>query len=281
MTTDVITRVTPLGVGFWDSVTGRLIRNHIDVSVWSKGRPEVRRPAVCNASGIFCAQDLAGLREQERGGGDAAYWGSLHTRRFVIDMRDGQGDFLPLRVLAHLPAKGPLAIDCGSPPGDLPGVPYLPLFSAPSRRLAGPVARLYAQLAVPTTGGDTSPAAWSVAEAWIDGECIALGMADAHGALLLAFPYPAPPHAISSSTEPWSLYLHTWQVELRVRYRAPASDADLQMPPELSAAMLQPRVQAVDCLSPLTPIGTRTLSYGQALVIRSSSSNRGELLLAT
>jgi hypothetical protein len=275
-----LARVTPLGIGFWDSVSARVVSAGLQVGVWPAGQEHRRIETLSNGQGIFCAQCLPGLRDQEYGSGDADYWAGsgLHARSFVIGVRDSGGSFLPMRLGAQLPVRGLFVPGCGSPLLGSASSAYVPLFSAPSRRLPGGVAAVYAQLAVPGDSGSTTPAAWCVAEAWIAGELVASGMADAGGALLLAFAYPAPPLAASSPAEPWSLYQSNWQVELRLRYSA---QADPTQAPDYCRAMQQPEVQAIDGLSPLTPMPAQTLFYGQALVFRSSASPRGELLLAT
>lgn len=275
-----VTRVTPLGIGFWDGVAGLVVSDGLKVGVWPSGQEYRRIEAWTNRQGIFCAQGLPGLRDQEYGCGDADYWAGpgLHTRSFVIDVRDTGGTFLPMRLSADLPARGLYVPHCGSPPAGTASSTYVPLFSAPTRRLPGGVAAVYAQLAALDTDGSTIPATWSVGEAWIDGEQVATGMSDARGSLLLAFPYPAPPLGMTSPAEAWSLYQSNWQVQLRVRYAPPA---DASHPPDYCSAFRQPEVQVIDGLSPVTFMPAQTLFYGQALVFRSSASPRGELLLAT
>jgi hypothetical protein len=119
-----LTYVTPLGVAFVDSATGRRVSDGLVVRVDGG-------PVGVNRVGVFVVRHLAGLGAVERGAGDGEYWANVRPVRTVrVEVDDPYGRFLPCAFDADVPARGLFRLACGSPPGEaLP----VELYSAPAR----------------------------------------------------------------------------------------------------------------------------------------------------
>src|SRR5262245_13358125 len=112
-----VSRVTPLGIRFWDEATASVISDGLVVDVYPAGEPELRVSARANRIGIFVLPRLPGPRdpEFEFGTGDARFWQQLRPRPHVIEVSDRNGNFQPFTIDQPLPAQG-LAIPPCLPP---------------------------------------------------------------------------------------------------------------------------------------------------------------------
>lgn len=284
---DTHSRITPMGIGFWDELTSTLVSDGLEVEVWPSEKPDQKIRASCNRSGIFYANRLPGLSAFSMNVDDALYWINIGniTREFTISVRDTWESFLPFSFEINLPKKGVVTPMCGSPPVTARQGEYTKLFSAATRRLPSTYAQVRAEL-VYTDLSQELPASWAIAEAWVNGSLVATGMADEKGRLLMAFPYPAPRLISTSPPEPWRMGQSTWQLELRIRYQPNSSVFSLARTsgsklPSLCRLLQQPILSVIDAMSPLTLLPLQTLRYGSVLVIRSSCSDSGQLLLTT
>ena len=277
---EAVTRVTPLGVRFWDPLEQAFVADGLSVNV--RFATSARRyAATMTSAGVFSAQNLPLLREAERGAGDDAYWAGVATRSFVVEVDDPLGRFLSFSFPALLPARGLFVWSCAlaSPlvaDGPSDGVV---LFSAPSRPATPMRAAIRTELRDATTG---KPAAGAVLVATVAGGALRVtGIADAQGRVVLLFPFPEPQDfppigdvATSPPASPTgsSLAGHTWPVTLSAQY-APSS-APYPDYPDLCTTLGQPP-------SPLwgdtngAALPAQTLKVGSELVVRTSDASTG------
>lgn len=268
-----LSRVAPLGLRFVDEATHALIVDGLQVSAFPEGQPAARQRSVVNRSGIHVLMDLPGLRDLEFGderAGDDAWWAAHSAQRpYTVEVRDALGRFLPCAFRAALPRRKLFAPDCvSSPPSPLAADddgPSVPLFSAPTRQAAVPLAVLRAEL---WDVDDDSPAAWALVEATEPGGATLRGMADEKGRLALFFQYPRPldfSPGFSSPVGP-PLVEQTWPLQVRVHYTRRTPVPEL---PDMCLTLSQPLagVWAADSGGPLGLLES-TLHYGQELVLR-------------
>jgi hypothetical protein len=229
--------VAPLGVRFWDAVTGRTVSDRLRVV-----EVETGRPAFVNRSGVFVAGAMI------RGTGDAAFWASPPERRtLTLEVSDALGRFHTLRFDAEAPTRGVFGEECGSPPAGT-----VPLFSLPSRPYPPGTAAVRAELVDALTG---DPAAYAVLEVSAAGIETARGIADELGRVLVLLPYPEPPwHGPSPPAGSRPLSAQTWPLQLAVRY-SPLSPPDT---PDLCAVLAQPHTG---------PVVDAELAFGRELVV--------------
>jgi len=275
-----LTIVTPLGLRFWDEVSGRAIGDGLNVSAFPATQPYRRVQAVCNPSGIYTLQHLPGLRELENGEGGDAYWANLPPRSpFIVEVIDGARRFQPFLLSLALPVRGVFegqALMGGPPPGATFGVP---LFSTPSRSVPAAMAVIRADLWDPGAGPDQQggPAAWAVLEAHVPGRPAVRGLADAQGRVAVIFAYPelvtsglnSPPDSppLSPPAGGMSLREQAWPITLQAAYerRNPVP----QILP-LSEILAQSPAQLWDVFSQ-TEMTQVALRFGQELVLKSSN----------
>lgn len=283
---ETVTAVAPLGVRFRDVVTDTLVGGGLSVSAHPAGSPALRAPATANRSGVHVLHHAPGLRDFERGAGDAAFWaGQTAALPYVVEVEDLEGRFLPFSFVAELPFKG--LYNWTSPVDPLPAEPpapprNVPLYSAPTRTPPPGMAVLRAELRDPVLG---APAAWAVVEASLDGQLFARGFADERGHLALIFPYPAPlkfppvsPPASPPAAQGPPLLQQEWHITLSAAYTpssppAPAASAAGEAPaPDLRDTLAQLLAPPADLwlhYGSRVRLTGAVLRYGQELVLRS------------
>lgn len=267
---DVVTRVTPLGVRLWDSVTARAVTEGIMMREVGRGVP-----AFANGAGVMVAAGLPGLREAELGAGDDGYWANPPARGvFTFEVVDAFGRFLAFRFTATAPHRG-LFTPAGLPASS-PGLATesIPLFSSPSRAVPAGAAVVRAEL---HDALNDRPAAWALLEVTPPIGPPVLGLADRLGRTAVILPYPEPTAAvrISPPSGQRSLSAQSWPLSLAVRYgpaltSPPPPDPAEGPPPDLATVLGQPPATLLASLSPLTPYTTATLEFGRELVVRST-----------
>jgi hypothetical protein len=183
-----VTRVTPLGVRFWDEVTLSPITVPLFLTGYFASRPDRTFQPVRNQSNVYAFYGLPGMRAVEYGAGDAAFWGAqTDPRPFEIEVQDSSGQFLPARFTAPVPFRGIFELPVASP---LLGLPGVPLYSGSARAVSSGMAAVRLELYDTVSGG---PAAWARVEATYSTLAApARGMSDAQGRAMLLFPYPEP-----------------------------------------------------------------------------------------
>jgi hypothetical protein len=285
-----VSHYTPLGIRFWDLARNAPISAGLQVSIRPPDRPDLRRRAFQTTSGIYAFRNLPGLRSLEAS--DPELQSGLHPadaspplpQRFVVEVEDDLGRFLPVTFQVALPYRGIYPTQApGSPPGD--GLPGFFLFSAPSRGVLADMAVLRAQLVERLPGGHTRPASHAVLQVaaiepdGLPGGAPALGIADARGSALVAFPYPgfaASVGLLSPPPGPPETRLQAWDVSVSVRY-APALQGrpdGVARLPDLGAILTQPPARLLPAASgPAESQLNARLVFGQPLMLQTAGSS--------
>jgi len=237
-----ITVVAPLGLRFWDAVSGGAVSDGLIVTAYPPNSPALRIPLLANRSGIFICRNLPSLRHVENGTGDADFWRTLPPARpFVVEVIDAGQRFLSFTFTVHLPFRpetstanlpvpdsllwqcSPIAspLDSSSP------VITVPLYSAPARTVPGmAVVRAELQDAVAPQTKTDAPAAWALLEVWLatTGQVLGRGFADERGCVGVIFPYPEPADSAPGSPlgsppgNGQALARQFWPLQLRASY---------------------------------------------------------------
>ena len=272
---DTVHRTLPLALRFWDEAAGALRIDGLAIEAFPVSTPGARRvSAHANAGGYYLVSGLPGLRELEYGPGDDADFAASPSPVFRVEVSDPQARYLPFAFDATA-TRGVLPLPCA-----LAGSPLraqlekgLPLFSAPARQLAEPLATVYAQL---VESGSGRAAAWALLAAEIDGVEVGLGLADEEGRVALFFAYPQPPHqAITSPPTPAERFV--WQVSFRAYYLPRPAGTAAPSRPDLCAVLAQlehPR-RVLDLQSPPQALLPQRLDYRRPLVLRSADPAPG------
>ncbi len=272
-----ISRVTPLGLRFWDSATNTVVDDGLMVSAYPVGQPWHAKKSLVNPSGVHVLQDLYGLRELESGTGDKAFWDGLTTdkrRDFILEVEDSLNRFLPFACLLKLPVHGLLRLQDILPleagnvvaikPEALklePTALVLPLFSNPTRRVPAGMTSIRASLHNQISN---APAAWAALEVHLGNDLavLARGFADANGQVQVFMPYPKLPNQINPS----ALGQHSWLLNIRIAY-TPVQDISslgAQKIPDLYHLFTQ-------TLNP--SLIEQTLEFGHELILKSPGSS--------
>ncbi|MFS8979343.1 hypothetical protein PO002_33500 [Cupriavidus necator] len=277
---EVFARHAAIGVRFWDVARGTARLDGLQVEVYARSNPRMRKPMTPNLSGVYVGHAVPGLHDFEFSDTDPpALWAqaeaALHACR--IEVRDPRGRFLPLAFDVALPVPGLLTWSAPwfSPPHPivLPGTPgsppqlmleRIPLFSAVSRGLPDALAVVYAQMRDTASG---RPAAWAFLGVTIDGERRGIGLADQDGRVAAMFPYPEPPRrALASPPEARGDF--SWPVDLEVFWSSASPPAPVPEIPELAQLLAQFGApgQVDDLMA--SPAASRRLDYRVPLTAR-------------
>jgi hypothetical protein len=293
---ETLTHVASLGLRFADDVGLDLVRAGLEVVAWPEAQPGRRQLAVANTSGVWVFASLPGMLAFEAGRGDHDYWARVATDAdpefgprpwFIIEVRDPEARFLPIRLRLRLPLRGVYAWPPPELAASAPALPdalfsgALPLLSAAGRAISGR-ATLRCELEDETTG---RPAAGALVEVLSGTTPIGRGLSDRQGRVLIPFPYPEPEPllegSVSSPVYP-PLSGLTWELNIRVRWQASSEDREEdRRPPVLTQVFQQPLVAPLESRTPLRELGTVVLHHAKPLVVRSVDSPLGRLLLRT
>jgi hypothetical protein len=276
------TLVAPLGLRFHDAATGAPVAGGLTVAVYRATNPSRRALAFPNRTGIFVLQHAPGLRDLERGAGDADYWENLPPRTsFIVEVRDTERRFQPFTFEARLPVRGLFRWELApeSPPLSTTET-SVPLYSAPTRPVAPGMAVIRMEL---WDALADRPAAWALVEASIDAPPLTVaGLADERGSLALIFPYPEPPpltHGSPLGSPPAgaspSFIEQSWPIHLEAAYVSGRSAAAL---PDLRAALRQTPADLWADAERTQPLTEVTLRYGRELVVRTHDATHGKAL---
>jgi len=157
-------------------------------------------------------------------------------------------------------------------------IPFIPLFSAPTRSPQGGMAVLRAELWDPLPrGGEGAPAAYALLEASLAGRQTLRAVADAKGRVALVFPYPEPAGA-GGTVPPPAYTSQEWEVRLRAFYTPRGEVPPL---PDLPAVFEQPAARLWSDEARTQPLTKATLRFGRELVLRSHRTNAGAPLEPT
>lgn len=277
---EVLARHAAIGVRFWDAARSTSPIDGLQVEVFARSNPRIRKPMKPNRSGVYVGHEVPGLRDFEFSDADPPQlWATTEAalRACRIEVRDPSGRFLPLAFDVDLPVPGLLTWNAPwfSPPQPivLPGTPgsppqlmleRIPLFSAPSRGVPDAQAVVYAQMRDTASGG---PAAWALLGVTIEGQRCGLGLADELGRVAVMFPYPEPPRrALVSPPEARNDF--SWPVELDVFWLQASPSAPVTAIPDLAdvLAQLDAPGSVDDLIS--SPSASRRLGYRAPLTAR-------------
>jgi hypothetical protein len=267
-----VTRVTPIAARFFDAVEQAIVSDGLVVSMWRLNGSTKRQKAIVNHTGVFVVCGLRGLHEVETGKGDKDYWDHVLTKSYGLEMTDPRRRFLPYWFEAEAPTRGFVGLTSGSPPPDTEA--GLPLYSAPSRSVAGYYATVRADL---WDVQHNCPAAWAHAELTTKGIPLCEGMADRNGKLGMFFSYPEasdqfPGSPLQTGISPRD---QSWDVQLTIRYRL--KDPNPDIPNLCDEVLTQPQVQVWEQRGPNVELTTATLRVGQELILK--TRGRSELLI--
>jgi hypothetical protein len=272
----------PFGIRFRDVATGTPIADGLDVRLTPVSRPALTVALISNRGSAWVAPTLPGRTPADLAATED--WSTLR-RIYRIEVADRLCRFLPLALEAELPEPGlyewpgwsglpqaPLAplLDVGSPPDPSPA--WIPLFSAPERQVAGPLAELRCELVDAATG---EAAAWALVSARHDGVTRGIGLADQQGRATLLFPYPERPRP-QLPTSPPAITDFRWSLEIEAFYDPPPGPPPPV--PDLAAIMAQldhPCDLFASTSSPPELLGSQLLSFGRPLVLRTGNTPDG------
>ncbi len=269
---DRVTRVTPIGARFFDAVEQAIVSEGVVVSMWQLNGSPKRQQAIVNRTGVFVVRGLRGLHEAETGKGDKDYWDHVLTKSYGLEMTDHMRRFLPYWFETGAPTKGLLRVTCGSPPPNTEA--GLPLYSAPSRLVAGHYATVRADL---WDVQHNCPAAWAYAELTANHILLCEGMADRSGKLAMFFAYPEaadqfPASPLQTGVAPRK---QSWDVHLTIRYRFKKPVPDI---PNLCGDVFgQPQVPVWQQRGPNVELITTKLWVWQELIL--TTAGKSELLI--
>jgi len=265
---DRVTLVAPLGVLFWDVVTGLPVTDALQVTAYPKDAPALRTTGVANASGIVVFHHLPGLAAVETGSGQPDFWKKLpiKPRPFVLEVTDLNRRYQPFTLAVDLPVKGLLKPAC---------VPDLkesivPMYSTADRVPPEGKAIVRAQLFDPL---NKVPCAWAVLQVMQGANMLGQGIADKTGAVVAFFNHPAL-SKFSSDTKPdpaknVALNNQVWSVDLKVLYdpKLYAKKKPIPSIPNLCSVLAQPAANVWSDWTLALP--RQTLQFGRELVARS------------
>lgn len=279
------TWAAPLGVRFWDAVSGRTIGDGLRVTAYPTGQVTSKVQAFTNHSGVYAWRNLPGLSDFEHGANTEQFLAHMPvpTRPFTVEVVDGLRRFQPFSFAVDVPCRGLFSWTCvedASPPEPASQAGWVPLFSAPTRAVASGFAVIRALLWDVTAD---LPAAWAVLEAWIADRRVARGFADEQGQVALIFPWPAPvdptfdpsgsmqtstasPPLSAPTRENRALGEQVWPVKLQARY-APVHSAPPI--PDLCATLQQAPALLWSDVARASPLPEVMLKFGAELVVRS------------
>jgi hypothetical protein len=271
-----VSRVTPLGVRFWDVATNAPAEPGLSLTAYPPAFTDLRSTADVTRAGVYFFHDLPGLRLIENGEGDQAFWDANPPRfPFTVEVSDPLGRYLPFSFDVLLPVHGKYGLlDSPLSPALTPDATWMPLFSAPARDLAGPSGTVRAVLQDAFLG---APAAWALVTLTLPGAPMAIGLADDRGALLVSVPYPEPRNSRFASplgSASPKLSDQTWPLTLTVFYRPGIT----QPFPDLGEILQQGAAAVWRDSARSSPGGSYTLQFGQELVLRSRDSITGREL---
>jgi hypothetical protein len=280
---DHVSLLAPLGLRFWDEVTGKAIGDGLSIEAYPSAQAHRKIPAFVNNSSVYILRNLPGLKSLENGFQEKEFLdGTFPKRPFVVEVEDREGRFQPFQFTVQVPARGIFVGEdllAESPPLRPLGIP---LFSTAARAVPAAMAVVRADL-LDTQNG--APAAWAILEARLDARLIARGMADNQGRVALIFPYPdlqssalvSPPDAtlVSPPFAGPALKEQRWIIELKAFYQ-PQNPVPTK--PDLQAVLTQPPA-TIWKRQNTVEFEEATLTFGRELILKSESITSSALLV--
>jgi hypothetical protein len=276
--------LTLLGIQFWDFTFDNPITDSLQVSAYLRDSEYPPVPAFRTNTGVYAFQGLPCLHDLEYPSLTAAPSSSPpRTFNFVITVTDTLRRFLPtlFGVELPLPYRGLFLSNDVPSPEDSGARAYL--FSASTRPLDTTTATVRVDLWDRDAG---VPASFAALKILVDG-AVWLGIADAHGRALIAFPYPLVQRLALGSPPGGGqgpLSSMSWPIKVEVQYQ-PGNLSFLlsntryvewpwNVTPSLRSILegQQPAHIWQDEAGPPVAEWTGDLTYGNELVLRTTSA---------
>lgn len=211
--------LTPVGVRFWDAALDAQVREGLRVRAWPAAGARPVREAYRTASDVYALRDLPGLVSYERPSGAPETLSPPAGVRFVLEVVDRHGRFLPVAFDTDLPPAAPgllLSPEVSSPSVGAPGG-FL-LFSAATRGIPAWFGAVRGEL---RRAEDGLAAAWALVRVTDPLGGRHHGLADEAGRFAVLVPYPdftellaSPPVGPAAK----GLQSASWEVRLEVDY---------------------------------------------------------------
>lgn len=277
---DVVTLRAPLALRLRDVSDLSLVGDDLQVTATEDRRDGRRLVLAATAGGTWSAPGVPGLRPATAA--DPALWPAA-AQRFEIRVNDPRRRYLPLRMLANLPAEAPIAwpgfaaLPAGVRSAVLPtGRPadykpdFVPLFPDIARVAPGARAEIRAHLAIAASGVPAGNASFAVVTVSMGGSVRGVGVADGDGAILVSFPYPLLPTPTPAERAAGTTRIE-WPVSIAVFCGRLAAAADGAPPllDDILAQLNRTPSRALARLGSNTRLPDQTLLVGQPLVLRS------------
>ena len=278
---DTVTLRVPLGLQLRDLSDLSLVGDDLAVTA-TELRPNGRRFALAaTPGGTWSAPIVLGVRPATAA--DPTLWPAA-ARPFEIRVSDPRRRYLPLRMVAALPAEAPIAwpefaaLPAAIKPAVLPaGRPaaykpdFVPLFPGIARVAPGARAEVRAHLAIANAGVPAGNAGFAVMTVSIGGTVRGLGVADGDGAILVSFPYPLLPTPTPAARAAGTTRIE-WPVSIAVYCGrlAAATDGAPPLLPDILAQLNRTPSRALARLGVNTRLPDQILRVAEPLVLRSA-----------
>lgn len=277
---DVVTLRVPLGLQLRDTSDLSLIGTDLLVTATETGPAGRQFSLAATAGGTWTAPRIPGLRPATAA--DPALWPAA-AQPFEIRISDPRRRYLPLRMIANLPAEAaiawpgfaalPTAISGALLPTRRPAAyspDFVPLFPGIARVAPGARAEVRAHLAIAESGVPAGNAGFAVMTISIDDIVRGVGVADADGAILVSFAYPLLPtptpaaRAAGTTRIEWTAKIAVYCARLTA-----AKDGVPPLLPDILGQLNRTPSRVLARLGSNTRLADQTLAVGQPLVLRS------------
>jgi len=281
---DIVTLRAPVALRLRDASDLSLVSDDLLVSATEMLSGHQSIPLQVTPSGTWTATRLPAISPADMA--DPALWPSV-AKPIEIQVRDPSNRYLPMRMIADLPAEAAIGwpgfaslpdtisssvLPVGRPTGYVPD--YVPLFPGSAHISLGGRAEVRAHLAIANAGQPAGNASFSVMTVSVDGLVRGVGVADGDGVILVSFPYPLLP-APTAAERAAGTTRFEWTVSVAVycgQLSLPADGA----PPllnEILAQLNRSPSLLLERLGTPTALPEQTLRIGQPLVLRSARAS--------
>lgn len=284
-----IVLTAPLGIRFRDEVSASTRIDSLSVIVYSQTQPHYRTKAYMTPGGVYALHNVPGMQVFDNGWGDnnAPKSPAMISKPYIVEVVDTwqEARFLPFCFSVQLPYQGLYRWEGNmhTSSTDTRKEAPIPLYSAPTRSVAGGMAVLRAELQDATTG---KAASWAMLEAQLPVSASSpavtvRGLADEQGRVALIFPFPMPVK-VSPTAPDIPLEQQEWQIPLQARYmplqtqRMLLSGAAI---PDLQAIVKQPVANLWENFASRQAFSSAILQYGRESIAH--SQNVSVLLITT
>jgi len=266
---------TPLGLRFWDHGANEPVRDHLNVTAWSREGGLTPIHAVRNPSGIYAFHGLPGLRDWEYPFDGQEFESSPPiSKQYIIKIVDLHKRFLNAAAIveAPLPDDRIFKDTINSPPERDKG---FRLFSAPTRATKPHLAVIRAYLWDELQDKEASYAVLKIGI----GATIWTGIADEKGKVAVLFPYPMAMRSLDTSPPSGRIPFHeqSWNITVMAFYggadvtRLPYAEL-----PNLANILRQTQAKIYEKVTSSLDQLSETLTLGRQLVLRTLDTKKAD-----